>query len=1507
MQFTRPLPKPAGEWMKGPKTYLSGGFLSDVFDVLGTGAYGIAGLAHGAIEKQPLGKSFVEGIKHRASWRDVLSEHVERPLTPGQRTAQKVVGTGLDILLDPGWLVPPLKASAIAKAAKPLKATYEAAKGVKAIKPLAQGAEGLVRAGAERLAKMGFQTTEEMRRLKAIRKGVRVELQPVNNAVSDFVGEASRMSLPEREVIGQLIDAGAPALKEVPKATRAAAVARPGESVARIGLRVRPLDRNNIGTIVSVDAERSEARVYFHNPKDNTTATKAFALDQLRDAKGNPIVMPTVGAAPVAAPTAEAKAAELRAIERMRRGKATKSVVTPAAPPTEAARVGAPDLKAQEYQEAETRAMRMARALESDPFSAGAFAERAKAEAIKSLYGKGDRAYADQLLIRAKRLWAEYHPKGEAPFDLWDKKAQQSIAEAEALFADIASGKRKPQVVGTKSVLVTEQPLIEQAAPTEPWQMTRAQFTKQAVQRIEEPKVGRATVDKPHGVYTTPLEYESPHKDLGGRTYLWLRNPDAKVLEVDASRLIRTNRGLVGQSAGIGALRQLVGQEEAARLLQMPKADVIAYLSQKYPKVAWNRYYDTQEALEGYAGLLAREAGYDAIFALDKNYPELTEYVGLTEKALRPVASHEEAVKGALAEGRPVPPEVLAEYPDLAATTAKSPLSSGELAVPRSGRSSVSEDARRRLREILHTTEGVTAPGKAARPAAGEGLPFAGKAATEGATTAKKPRSVREALRKQPGLSGVGEAPSMAAPRGVGGIEVGVSKALRKPGATIEVPGLSVGETGKKVAGAVEEFVPEARPATTAAKVETEMRRVRQDAQAVAKARSAILQKAAAKGMDPDKLQKAMFKAINLDNRLGRLLVDSNLMSKETFDVWQGGHLRRLYMMFENPEEYVKAIKDTSPLLAAEIQSALERIAPFRQGSKPAKGAKAVYTREEIDAARRAGMGEVNDVAYRMGRQGVITLGAVQKKKVLDKVAEAFAVEVKPGMDPLQMGLRIFPNEPTAWGPLAGKAVPAAIYHDLNYFARKPEGWQQLSSKLVGAWKYGKVILNPGTWGRNIMSNFLLADAIAGLPIYRVDIYAEALKDLATKSGLWDEARNATTLLENTFTQHELGPVMNALLQAKSPAQGFRAASTRLLGVAQRTAGGLAQGYQFVEQWGKMAVYRYARSQGKTIEEAAKLAEKALFDYGDVPRWVDMLRSGRLGPVTVPFLTFSSKAIPAVTEAALKNPARVTRWAKTMAGVESLAGKPGENAQQRAVLPDYVQKGQWVRLPIKDANGDNLWLDMTYILPMNDLNEASGILGTGAQPGFMSLPFIDAFGDLTRNVSRFSGRPIWKAGSTKSEISKAVVTYITDFLAPPLAGKNLRTIIGAWRKIPDWNGRQQSLASALAGSFAGLKTRSFDINDEYISRVREVQRKIADTRTHLRSVLSDPRLSEERKQKVWQDALKQIETYVEALNVLVGEAPALKSVPAVTGAPRTTGVSIEAIERLRQKKKASGN
>jgi len=68
---------------------------------------------------------------------------------------------------------------------------------------------------------------------------------------------------------------------------------------------------------------------------------------------------------------------------------------------------------------------------------------------------------------------------------------------------------------------------------------------------------------------------------------------------------------------------------------------------------------------------------------------------------------------------------------------------------------------------------------------------------------------------------------------------------------------------------------------------------------------------------------------------------------------------------------------------------------------------------------------------------------------------------------------------------------------------RPLSGVEKGLGKLVGSWKFGKVILNPAGHIRNLFSNVIL-NSWEGLSPHRVDIYKESLDELAKlKKSIW--------------------------------------------------------------------------------------------------------------------------------------------------------------------------------------------------------------------------------------------------------------------------------------------------------------------------------------------------------------------------------------------------------------------
>lgn len=158
------------------------------------------------------------------------------------------------------------------------------------------------------------------------------------------------------------------------------------------------------------------------------------------------------------------------------------------------------------------------------------------------------------------------------------------------------------------------------------------------VQRFEEPGVPRAQFSKPHGIYTTPADVESPHADLGGDQYLWRKNPDANVLSLQGGdRSIAIRSGAIDAGAGVYAARHLLGQGEFDRIKSMSRGDLAREMANKYPDVDWDRYYDKQDVIEGIGGVLARQHGYDAIEVKDPHDRRWDEFVGLTPQSMTPV------------------------------------------------------------------------------------------------------------------------------------------------------------------------------------------------------------------------------------------------------------------------------------------------------------------------------------------------------------------------------------------------------------------------------------------------------------------------------------------------------------------------------------------------------------------------------------------------------------------------------------------------------------------------------------------------------------------------------------------------------------------------------------------------------------------------------------------------------------------------------------------------------
>ena len=91
----------------------------------------------------------------------------------------------------------------------------------------------------------------------------------------------------------------------------------------------------------------------------------------------------------------------------------------------------------------------------------------------------------------------------------------------------------------------------------------------------------------------------------------------------------------------------------------------------------------------------------------------------------------------------------------------------------------------------------------------------------------------------------------------------------------------------------------------------------------------------------------------------------------------------------------------------------------------------------------------------------------VERAKFFKTVATNWSKDI------IEDGFSKLPDVKTL-GELAGKAVPTPIFDDIQEITRSKSEIEQGLGKIVAGFKFGKVVMNPATHARNVMSNEVL-------------------------------------------------------------------------------------------------------------------------------------------------------------------------------------------------------------------------------------------------------------------------------------------------------------------------------------------------------------------------------------------------------------------------------------------------
>lgn len=200
-------------------------------------------------------------------------------------------------------------------------------------------------------------------------------------------------------------------------------------------------------------------------------------------------------------------------------------------------------------------------------------------------------------------------------------------------------------------------------------------------------------------------------------------------------------------------------------------------------------------------------------------------------------------------------------------------------------------------------------------------------------------------------------------------------------------------------------------------------------------------------------------------------------------------------------------------------------------------------------------------------------------------------------------------------------------------------GW---AAKATQWWKFGKVVANPPSVARNLMSGMIQSNVFGRVPFAYVPMrYTQAIQEILNNGKHWQIALKYG-IKGSGFAQNESAKIERAFL-AYQKQQGGTATvrnMARFKDMVAHVVDVASDGYQFIESVGKVAVIIDAMERrGMSERDAMILAEEAQFDYSNVSPAVRYLRNS---PIGMPFVTYMSKVAPQLIKTAATRP-----WAFT--------------------------------------------------------------------------------------------------------------------------------------------------------------------------------------------------------------------------------------------------------------------
>ncbi|MBN8422478.1 MAG: zeta toxin family protein [Verrucomicrobia bacterium] len=436
------------------------------------------------------------------------------------------------------------------------------------------------------------------------------------------------------------------------------------------------------------------------------------------------------------------------------------------------------------------------------------------------------------------------------------------------------------------------------------------------------------------------------------------------------------------------------------------------------------------------------------------------------------------------------------------------------------------------------------------------------------------------------------------------------------------------------------------------------------------------------------------------------------------------------------------------------------------------------------------------------------------------------------------------PDNPR-FGRLAGKWVKDEIAQQVLEMAAAPGVALQIYDTLMGWWKTGKTVLNPGTHVRNVLGNIFFAQ-LAGNSLHNpanLTYYRQALKAMREGGAVLTEAYDSGVLGAD-FVSAELRQTLRQLLPDPQTIEDDGRASGILMGMGKAIGKVLPVWARNPLSKGYSKVAALYQAEDEVFKLAAFLKAKAML--GDstaaaehVRKWFPYFDSGSsgtlklIGRTAMPFLGFYRESIrifghalkerPLALATGLAIPSLITALSAMLLGLDDddledvkkdMRGKAGKLLGPTPLegMPLFS-----MLLPARSSEGTLQQFDISAIHPFVDFlgNRVEG--GTEEDWWQKTLRSLFAAGPLgslaysqMTGKDTFGDRTFVENNMTGPEKLAARLDNAAKTLLPPLApfGSGFTSLMHAGERSTNKTFETRNTAQTAARTLGGLDVRN---------------------------------------------------------------------------------------------------